>query len=166
MLALIAVTPLIFILLVKGNYREAFNQVPILFYGTFFNSIVNFYSGIYIALKRTKQVGYSSIIGAVLNAIINILLISKIGLYAASISTTLSFGIIAFYRAVDLGRVITIKYNFKEIAFGMLAFFISSICLVTNKRSLIMICWIIAIIYNTSQNVGMLRNIARRFLKR
>ena len=100
MLALIAVTPIIFKVLVKGDYGTAFFQVPILYFGIFFNSLVNFYSGIYIALKRTKQVGYSSVAGAAINALINIFLIGKIGLYAASISTAVSFLVIAVYRAV------------------------------------------------------------------
>lgn len=108
MLVLIAVTPIIFRVLVKGNYGAAFLQVPILYFGIFFNSFVNFYSGIYIALKRTKQVGYSSIAGAVINVLINVFFIEKIGLYAASISTALSFLVITVYRAVDLLSLIHI----------------------------------------------------------
>ena len=121
---MIAVTPIIFSVLVKGDYGAAFFQVPILYFGIFFNSLVNFYSGIYIALKRTKQVGYSSVAGAIINAAINVLLIRIIGLYAASISTAVSFFVIAIYRAIDLNKIIEIKYNKKEIEIGMGLFLI------------------------------------------
>lgn len=166
MLALIAITPIIFKVLIKGDYGDAFFQVPILYFGIFFNSLVNFYSGIYIALKRTKQVGYSSVAGAIINAAINVFLIGKIGLYAASISTAISFLVIAVYRAIDLGKVIKIEYNQKEILMGMLAFVFSAICLNENKLWTIALCWCFALIYNTSQNLSIIKKIAYKILRR
>lgn len=166
MLALIAITPIIFKVLIKGNYGDAFFQVPILYFGIFFNSLVNFYSGIYIALKRTKQVGYSSVAGAIINAAINILLIGKIGLYAASISTAISFLVIAVYRAIDLDKVIKIEYNRKEILLGMLAFIFSAICLNENSLWTIALCWCFALVYNISQNLSVIKKIAYKMLRK
>ena len=166
MLALIAVTPIIFSVLVKGDYGAAFFQVPILYFGIFFNSLVNFYSGIYIALKRTKQVGYSSVAGAIINAAINVLLIRIIGLYAASISTAVSFFVIAIYRAIDLNKIIEIKYNKKEIEIGMGLFLISTICLNFNQVWTIVLCWGIAGIYNITQNMQIAKRIIGKFLKK
>lgn len=166
MLGLIAITPIIFTILVKGNYTEAFYQVPILYFGIFFNSLVNFYSGIYIALKRTKQVGYSSVAGAIINAAINILLIQKWGLYAASISTAVSFFVIVIYRAIDLGRVITIKYNFTEILVGIFWFMAASVCLRYNTIFSIAICWAFAIIYNLVYNLQIVKKILGKFFRK
>jgi len=165
MLGLIAVTPLIFKVLVKGSYGEAFYQVPILYFGIFFNSLVNFYSGIYIALKRTKQVGYSSVAGAIFNAFVNIFLIKEIGLYAASISTAMSFLFIALYRAYDLGKVIKIKYDLKDILLGMACFIIASVSLFLNKSLLLLVCWIIAVFYNIKKNIPLLKKIVHQFVK-
>lgn len=148
MIMLIAATPLLFKVLVKGDYGSAIYQIPFLYIGVFFNSLVNFYSGIYIALKRTKQVGISSIVGAVLNLLINVVLINKIGLYAASISTAISFTVIALYRAYDLNKVIYIKYDFKEIIVGLLAFATSSVLLFINGNIPIFILIVITILYN------------------
>ena len=166
MLALIAVTPIIFKVLVKGDYGTAFFQVPILYFGIFFNSLVNFYSGIYIALKRTKQVGYSSVAGAAINALINIFLIGKIGLYAASISTAVSFLAIAVYRAVDLNKVIEIKYNKREIVIGMSCFLVAAVCLKQSNMLTIAICFLFAIVYNITQNIQIIKKIMRKFLKK
>lgn len=168
MLVLVAATPIVFFILVQGgsNYSDALYQVPILFVGAFFNSFVNFYSGIYIAFKRTKQVGYSSILGAVLNAIINITLISRIGLYAASISTALSFMVIALYRAYDLHKVVKISYNYKNIALGMICFVTASICLYIGSIPSIIICWGMALTFNLTKNRKMLIAIMNKFIKR
>lgn len=152
MLLLIVVTPLLFYMLIKGEYKVAINQVPILYVGAFFNSFINFYSGIYIALKRTKQVGISSIVGAIINIVINFLLISKIGLYAASISTAVSFIIIAIYRAYDLNKVIKISYNFKDIFEGFVVLFLCCYLLYVGGRWTIILCGFIACVYNFRNN--------------
>lgn len=166
MLFLIAATPLIFKILVRGDYGVAVYQVPILYVGIFFNSFVNFYSGIYIALKRTKQVGISSLVGALLNLIINILFVRQIGIYAASISTAISFFIIAIYRAYDLNKVIKIEYQFGSILLGMCCFGISGVCLFIGNFYLLLLCWVIAVIYNMKKNLKFVRGIALLCMKK
>lgn len=148
MLLLVPLTPLLFLIFVKGEYSVAFYQVPILYFGVFFNSFVNFYSGIYIALKRTTRVGISSAVGAVLNIIINLTMINTFGLYAASVSTALSFMIIAVYRAYDLNKVIKIKYHFSEILLGFFLFVLSSVLIYFNNAIVLAIGFGIALVYN------------------
>ena len=159
MLFMVAITPLVFDLLVNGGYGAAMKQVVFLYFGVFFNSFVSYYSGIYLALKRTKQVGISSIVGAILNFIINLILINKIGLYAASISTVISFLVIVLYRAYDLNKVIKIKYNFKNILIGMIYFIFASVLLFKGKNWNILICYILAIVYNLRYNMGFVKKI-------
>lgn len=154
MLLMIAVTPLVFKVLVKGDYGTAILQVPFLYFGVFFNSFVNFYSGIYIALKRTRQVGISSVAGAILNAGINLLLVKQIGLYAASISTAVSFGVIVLYRAYDLNKAVKIQYDFKGILVGMGFFTLSAILLYIGSIPSILICVVLAVGYNWWKNRG------------
>lgn len=159
MLLLIAFTPAIFKLLVRGDYGSAIYQVPILYFGVFFNSFVNYYSGIYIAIKRTKQVGISSAVGAILNLGINLLMVNKYGLFAASVSTAISFMIIALYRAYDLNKVIKIKYNFKEIILGMVIFCCASTLLFVGNWWCIIATFILAIAYNLKMNLSFYKKI-------
>lgn len=169
MLLMIPFTPIFFEILVKGSYGSAFEQVPILYFGVFFNSFVNFYSGIYIALKRTRQVGISSVAGAILNAVINIALISRYGLYAASFATAFSFFVIVVYRAYDLNKVIHLTYNYKEIIFGFVLFVISSSLIYSRGIIQVTICVIIAISFNALFNrsfiIGGFKMIRSRFKK-
>lgn len=159
MLIMVAITPLVFKLLVNGEYGGAIKQAPILYFGVFFSSFVSYYSGIYIALKRTKQVGISSIVGAILNFIINCALIEKIGLYAASISTALSFLVIVLYRAYDLNKVMKIKYDIKNVLIGMSYFIVASVLLYKGKMWGLVTCYIVAIIYNLKYNMEFVKKI-------
>lgn len=159
MLIMISITPMVFKVLVRGNYGSAIFQVPILYFGVFFNSFVNFYSGIYIALKRTKQIGISSFAGAILNLAINLLMVQKYGLYAASLSTAISFMVIVLYRAYDLNKVVKIVYHPTEIALGMTFFLICSIFLYIGDWRLILLDYMIAIIYNYKMNIDFVKRL-------
>lgn len=118
LIALIAISPLLFDLLIDNKFDSGRFQMPILFLGVVSSCLVSFYGGLYVALKKTKQVGISSIVGAVLNALINIIFIKKIGLYAASISTVISFVVILIYRIVEMKKYIDIKYKKLNILCG------------------------------------------------
>ena len=108
---MIACMPFVFPLLINSKYNEAFIYIPILALGVTFNVGVSLYSSIYIAKKMTKQVASTSVMGAVINIIVNVLLIKFIGLYAASISTMLSYFTMMMYRHFDLKKYMNIKYE-------------------------------------------------------
>lgn len=138
-LVIISVSPIIFNILIDDSYKDALLQMPILFLALFFLSFANFYGGIYVALKETKKVAVSSFIAAIINIVINVLLIKKIGLYAASISTLISYIFIAIYRAIDLKKYFKIEYNYKKILFSIILLVIE--CLIININN-----WIFYII--------------------
>lgn len=111
---LIAFTPLLFMILIRGDYEEAYCHVPILLLAMFFSCEASFFGGIYIAYKKTKSIGVTTIIGACVNLIVNLSLIHFIGLYAASGSTLVAYLFLFLYRMIDVRKVIkfTIPYKY------------------------------------------------------
>ncbi len=156
MLVLICGTPILFRILINQQYKEAFYLMPILFFGVFFNSIVQFYGAIYVAIKRTKQVGVSSAVGAVLNLVICIGLINYIGLYAAAFAMSVSYFIICIYRMIDLKKIVAIRYKWKRIVISMLLMVVSSLLCYIDKTWTFAINAIIAIMFNIVVNGNML----------
>ena len=106
--------PMLFKLLIKGAYDDAYAQMPILIYGIFFASLSSCYGSIYIALKKTKFIGITSVIGAILNLAINILFIQNIGLFAASLSTVISYCVIYLCRVLQLKKYVNIHLLLKR----------------------------------------------------
>lgn len=108
--------------------------------------------GLYVAKQQTKQVGYSSLAGAVLNIIINIIMIRRFGLYAASISTVLSFAIITVYRAFDIRKYIEMKYNVILIMRCILLMVIY--CILCSNRNIMInsFLFLIAVVINIILN--------------
>ena len=100
-------------LFMNANYHSAAEYISFLYLGTVFQSFASFYGVGYLRDRKTNQAASSSIYGAVVNALINIVLIKFIGLQAASISTFLGFLVMWLIRERqnrrELGVVIDIK---------------------------------------------------------
>lgn len=120
----ISFSPILFSFFVKGDYNDAFFQMPLLIIGLSFYGLSSFLGGIYTAKKKTINVGVTTIVAAFINILIDLLLINKLGLYAASISTLISYIFLTIYRMIDVNKFINLDYNYKLI-FSM--FFITFI---------------------------------------
>ena len=110
-----ALSPMLFIVLVKGAYEEAYPQISILLMASFFNIMSSFQGGIYVAHMKTKNVGITTIASAVINLIVNVLLINIIGIWAASISTLVAYMVLFAYRMFNVRTFQKINYNFLGI---------------------------------------------------
>lgn len=112
----ISTMPFIFKFLITGQaYSSAYYQIPILLLSTVFNITVSLLGSIYVALKKSKEIAKTSIYSAIINIVINILLIKYIGLYAASISTLVAFASLTIYRFIDVQKFVKIDIDKKTI---------------------------------------------------
>lgn len=146
-LTIIAIMPFVFKILVNEQYNEAYLYIPILLLSTIFNGVVIIYSGIYIAKKLTKQVAATSMMAAALNIVINLILIKFIGLYAAAVSTMLSYMIMAIYRHYDLKKYVNIKYEKGLIIRSIIVFTILISIYYINNKHINIIGILITIVY-------------------
>lgn len=118
--------PILFKILIKGDYREAYYQMPILLLGMFFFSISAYLGGIYTAKKATKSVGITTLVASIINLFTNLLLIKFIGLYAASISTLISYIFLVLFRMYDLNKkYVTLEYNYFKLCLILLALLVT-----------------------------------------
>ena len=108
---MIACMPFVFPILINYKYNEAFNYIPILVLATVFNVAICMYTGIYIAKKMTKQVASTTIMGAIINIVINLVFVKILGLYAAALSTAISYFVMMIYRHIDLKKYVKITYE-------------------------------------------------------
>lgn len=123
---LICCTPFLFKLLIRGDYAEAYNQMPILFLAMFFYSMCGYLGGIYVAYKHTKNIGITTMVAAACNLIVDLSLIKTIGLYAASGSTLISYLLLFIFRMYDVRKLVRIKYNYGHIILVLLILCIES----------------------------------------
>ena len=119
---LISMTPLLFKILIHGDYGDSYPHIPILFLAMFFYSMCAFLGGIYVAYMDTKSVGITTMIAAACNLLINLCLIRSIGIYAASISTLVSYILLYYYRLFDVKKLVKMQYQHGHlmIVFGIM----------------------------------------------
>lgn len=155
---LISILPLAFNILIGKKFSEAYKYIPLLMVSMIFSNISGFYGGIFSANKNTKPMGISTIISAVLNVVFNLLLLRKMGIYSAVISTFLANALVCIYRNIKLRQYIifekdsvfyltaaiilgsiTLFYYSNLIQLYILGFFISFIYIVYVNKNIIVI---------------------------
>lgn len=112
---LIAITPLLFRILIRGDYSEAYYQIPVLFMAMFFFSMSTFLGGIYVAYMKSKSVGVTTMVAAMINLAVDIGTIRWIGLYAASGSTLVSYIFLFIFRIVDVQKIVRVRYSKRHV---------------------------------------------------
>lgn len=122
-LLIILVVGLFFNVLIGKDYVLSYKYIPILILANSFNVLIGLFGGIYIAKKLTKKMTSTTIISAVINLIVDLLLIKKIGLYAACLSTLIAFMSMAIYRYIDVQKYVKVKIKFSTIISTVLTFF-------------------------------------------
>lgn len=166
MALLIGCTPILFWLLIKGDYAEAYLQMPILFMGMFFSAISAFLGGIYVAHKRTKSVGITTMLSAVCNLIIDLALVKFIGIYAASISTLISYTFLSIYRMADVKKFQPISYKLHKITLSIAFLFVLCIVCFINILSTNVVNLVISVCFAYAINKKTVHKIFYFFKKK
>lgn len=168
-LIIIGITPFIFSLLINSKFNETYNQIPILMLASLFNVGVGLISAIYVAKKRTSDISKTSFLAAVINILVNLLLIKKIGLYAASISTLTAYLSMFIYRAIDSRKYVKLRLDIKMFLILGIVFNLVFISYYIKNSILNIITFafilIFSIIYNKSSFKSIAKILKRKFSK-
>lgn len=146
-LVLLACMPLLFKILIKGDYVKAFEYVPILVIAQLLNCIANFYSGILIANKDTKKIAESTLIAAGINIILNLSLVFLLGMYGVLIGTLISNIVLVLIRKSNSDKYIKLDENYKYLLITICIFIIILLLYDYNNIYKCIVAVIISIIY-------------------
>ena len=155
-LGMIAFMPLVFQILINKSYHDAIFYVPILLIGTYFSNISGFYGGIFTAYKDTKIMGTTTVAAAVINLVVNLVLIKNVGIYAAAFSTLVANIVVYLYRKQKVKKYIVLK---ESIADSIISIVLTIIILLLyysqNKIGMVIACTI-SVIYAVVTNKDMI----------
>ena len=103
-------------ILTTDAFFEAWKYVPILALAMIFSAFANFMGSVYIVEKRSKNSFLTSMLGAVLNVILNFILIpSSLGVQGASIATLVSYFAVFVIRAFNVNKYIPFELYWKNV---------------------------------------------------
>ena len=120
-------------LILSSTYKESSIYISFLYLGTIFQAFSSFFAVGYLKGKKTAGAAKTSVYGAIVNIIVNVLLINYIGLFAASISTFLGFFSMWIIRIYQTRNIFPIKIDWKNfILFFAISLFICTITIWTS----------------------------------
>lgn len=108
---LISISRFLAYFLYSKDFFMAWKYVPWLTIAIVFGALSGFLGGVFSAAKDSEMFGKSTVIGAIVNIIFNILLVHFVGAIGAAIATTISYVIVWVIRLVHVKKYIKIKIN-------------------------------------------------------
>lgn len=98
-------------ILYSNEFFNAWKFVPPLLISVVFNAMALFIGSIFTAVKDTKTLSFSTITGALVNTVCNIIFISFWGAYGAALATMLGYAVVLIMRHIILRKYILLKIN-------------------------------------------------------
>ena len=163
---LVGFTPVVFTLLIRGDYDDAYVQMPLLILGMFFYCMSAFQGGIYVAHKKTKSVGVTTVVAAVVNLTIDILFVDMIGITAGSLSTLTAYFLLYVYRMIDVLKFQPMEYQVKkQIVYLAILCLMLYLCFIRNF-SMNILNGVLGIVVCLFANKEILRDLLVQFRKK
>ena len=129
---------------VSAEYKSAALYSTFIYLGMVFQGFSSFYGINYLNHNKTFGATSTSIVAAVINLVVDFILMPYIGLYAAGISTFMGFFVMWLIRVKQTKKITNIQINKRKF----LAYLsISIICAIVSIFANITICIILTIVF-------------------
>lgn len=157
-------------ILFAKEFYEAWKYAPFLLISVVFGSLSGFLGGIFSAAKKSTTFAKTTIVGAVINIVLNIALVEKIGAIGAAIATLISYFVVWASRFYQANKIIKIEINLKRDFVSYLILLAQAIImvLVSNyiiKYISIIVLLIILILINLSEFKTLINKVVEAFNK-
>ncbi|TCI46216.1 hypothetical protein EVJ27_06925 [Exiguobacterium sp. SH3S2] len=107
-------------LIFKNDFYDSWKFIPLLMVAFTIGNLQAFYGSIYTGVKKTTKVFISTLIGAIVNIILNFILIPSAGVYGALVATIASYFIIYLYRLNDVQKYLLMDHATKKISISLI----------------------------------------------
>ena len=114
---------------VSSDYYVAWKYMSFLIVGVIFQSLSTFISTSYSVQKDNKGFLFSGLVGAVVNIILNFILIPFIGVYGAAFATCVSYIVVFIYRVIDTKKYVYIHIFEKKYIISYFILLLAAISL-------------------------------------
>ena len=101
---------------VAPEFYYAWKYVPFLVIGFVFQSMATFLSTPYTVNFDSKGFLFSAAIGAVVNLVLNFLLVNRMGIHGVALATAISYITVFIYRAIDTRKYLRLQlFDFRTL---------------------------------------------------
>ena len=132
-------------ILFDETYYSAWQCIPMLTLAALFSTLSGFLAAAYRAHMQTKGLFVSTIVGALVNVAINLLLIREMGIVSAAAATAISTGVVWGVRAVNVQKLVRVQISLARTLVTYSAVILSAV-MVTFDISGAYIVWALTVV--------------------
>lgn len=147
---------------ISDDFYEAWQYIGVLLCGSLFHTLALFWSAGFHAAKKTKIILTSSLIGAILNIVVNALLIKHLHLYAIAISTIIAFGVVWLIRVIASRNIFTIGIDLIDFAVLLPLILVAMVVSFFVETLGLIICLVLAVLLFILYNKELINFLIRK----
>lgn len=117
------------------QFEAAWVYIPTLTFATVFTALCTFLSSVYFASRRTMGSMLTAMAGAVLNIILNLLLIPPFGAMGASVATFASYFAVTLLRLLTARRLIPFRAEWGRLAVNTLLLGVLTVLITVSEHA-------------------------------
>ena len=122
------------------DFFTAWRYVPWLTIAIVFGALSGFLGGVFSAVKDSKRFGESTVIGAVVNIVLNIILVHYMDAVGAAVATTISFLVVWIIRLGHVRRYIKINIKISRDCVSYVLLCVQGILLFIMTDGIVLYC--------------------------
>lgn len=139
------------------DFFDAWIFVPVLTFGVYINSLNSFFGSMFTANKETKTIFSTTLVGSLINIVLNFLMVYLWGAMGAGIATLISYFSVWVIRCYRLRKYYDVSINLKWFAVQMTFIVMETVFVSLDKIwwiiSLLVIAYISYFLYRYSKDV-------------
>ena len=136
-----------FILVYVGSeFVDCWQYVPALLIAALFGSLSSFFGAIYVAARKNIRCTISTLICAIINIILNFILIPPYGIMGASIATAVSYMVVGIYRLVDCKRMINLRFSYIKNIIAVVLVLAQAVLVVVSEYRYVISAFVIIVL--------------------
>ena len=121
LLGLLTISKPLVIWLFDKSYHEAWIYMPVLIIGVVIHALSGNLGSLYAVYKRTKGALISTFLGAIINIVLNFLIVPFVGIMGAALTTVFGYLVTLVYRWFDTKKFVKISINIRETILILMA---------------------------------------------
>lgn len=116
-------------ILYANDFYQAWQYAPLLTISVVFSCLCGVFEGIFAAAKETRILASTTLVGAAINIIMNLVLVRNYGPLGAAFSTMVSYGLVWFSRLKKASHIVNLSIKLKRDLLSYLVLLVQSLLL-------------------------------------
>lgn len=144
--ALIMLSKFYVVVFCESTYEKAWLVTPILLISAIFNSFSGFFESNYFLMRNTTTILKITVIGTVINCVLNIILVPILGLQGAGLATCSGFVYMTLHKMIGTRKFTPLRVNLKRFIFALILIICQSVITINIENNYIYFIGIVAIV--------------------